>query len=132
MQEAQGLEAKEHAPAEGNSAVNVRWYDARARVALREVADWLEAPWQKVALYERLFAQQTQAPEVSGSGRKELSARERRMRMLKIGAAAAGGGTLLALTGGLAAPALAAVGGTVLTTVGGSAAAAGACCCVNS
>lgn len=28
----------------------LRWYDARARVALRCVADWLHVPWRKVVL----------------------------------------------------------------------------------
>ena len=40
-----------------------------------------------------------QAPEAKGDGKKQLSAGERQMRALKIGAAAAGGGAILALTG---------------------------------
>jgi hypothetical protein len=42
-----------------------------------------------------------QAPEVQGEGKKQLTARERRIRAMKIGAAAAGGGAILALTGHL-------------------------------
>ena len=40
-----------------------------------------------------------QAPEKKGEGKKQLTAAEKRMRALKIGAAAAGGGALLAITG---------------------------------
>jgi len=40
-----------------------------------------------------------QAPETQGDGKKQLTARERQVRALKIGAAAAGGGAILALTG---------------------------------
>lgn len=41
----------------------------------------------------------SQAPQPVGEAKKELSAKEKRMRALKIGAAAAGGGAILALTG---------------------------------
>ncbi|KAK9823941.1 hypothetical protein WJX72_006533 [[Myrmecia] bisecta] len=105
---------------------NVRWYDARARVALQRLAAWLHVPWGKLAMYECLLAEQAQPPEVTeDTGKKELTFAEKRNKYLKIGAAAVGGGTLLAVTGGLAAPALAAVTGSVLAA-GGGAAAAGA------
>ena len=38
----------------------VRWYDARARVALRRVATWLNVPHAKLATFECLLAQQAQ------------------------------------------------------------------------
>lgn len=42
-----------------SAAVQVRWYDARARVAVRRVAEWLNVPWGKVAAYECLLAEQS-------------------------------------------------------------------------
>ncbi|CAL8463668.1 g3202 [Coccomyxa elongata] len=100
----------------------VRWYDARARVALRRVALWLRVPSSKLPVFECLLAQEAQVPEVKGEVQKE-SKWGSRMRYAKIGAAAVGGGALLAVTGGLAAPALAAVAGSVMTTAGAGAAA---------
>jgi hypothetical protein len=38
----------------------VRWYDARARVALRRVATWLNVPHAKLGTFECLLAQQSQ------------------------------------------------------------------------
>lgn len=40
--------------------VEVRWYDARARTALKKVALWLNVPWTKVATFECLAAEQAQ------------------------------------------------------------------------
>lgn len=101
--------------------VEVRWYDARARTALKKVALWTNVPWTKMSTFECLAAEQAQPPEV----REEQPAEQSHWaRNLKIGAAAVAGGTILAVTGGLAAPALAAVAGSVATTIGGSAAAA--------
>ncbi|KAK9789219.1 hypothetical protein WJX73_001120 [Symbiochloris irregularis] len=105
----------------------VRWYDARARVSLRRLSVWLVVPWDRVATFECLFAESAnQRTRDTPQERTELSAAQKRMKYLKIGAAAVGGGALLAVTGGLAAPALAAVAGTAITVMGGSAAAAGA------
>jgi len=48
-------------PAEGaQPAPAVRWYDARARVALKRVAAWLLVPPGKLATLERIAAQQAQ------------------------------------------------------------------------
>ncbi|KAA6418450.1 MAG: hypothetical protein FRX49_11610 [Trebouxia sp. A1-2] len=110
--------------ADGSGAarkVEVRWYDARARTALKKVAVWTNVPWTKMSTFECLAAEQAQPPEVKEAQPAEQS---HWARNLKIGAAAVAGGTILAVTGGLAAPALAAVAGSVATTIGGSAAAA--------
>ena len=40
--------------------MEVRWYDARARTALKKVALWLNVPWTKVATFECLAAEQAQ------------------------------------------------------------------------
>lgn len=49
-------------PKEGSAAAPaVRWYDARARVALRRAAAWLRVPSGKLATLERMAAQQAQA-----------------------------------------------------------------------
>lgn len=40
--------------------VEVRWYDARARTALKKVAEWTNVPWQKMAVFECLAAEQAQ------------------------------------------------------------------------
>ena len=40
--------------------VEVRWYDARARTALKKVALWTNVPWTKVATFECLAAEQAQ------------------------------------------------------------------------
>ncbi|KAL0054954.1 hypothetical protein WJX82_005086 [Trebouxia sp. C0006] len=105
----------------GARKVKVRWYDARARTALKKVALWTNVPWTKMSTFECLAAEQAQPPEVKEAQPAEQS---HWARNLKIGAAAVAGGTILAVTGGLAAPALAAVAGSVATTIGGSAAAA--------
>jgi len=39
---------------------SVRWYDARARVALRRVGMWLNTPATKLTTFECLLAQQAQ------------------------------------------------------------------------
>ena len=39
---------------------SVRWYDARARVALHRVAMWLNVPCNKLTTFECLLAQQAQ------------------------------------------------------------------------
>ena len=40
----------------------VRWYDARARTALRRVASWLNVPWPTVVNFEHLLAYQLLLP----------------------------------------------------------------------
>ena len=40
--------------------VEVRWYDARARTALKKVALWTNVPWTKMATFECLAAEQAQ------------------------------------------------------------------------
>lgn len=40
--------------------VEVRWYDARARTALKKVAEWTNVPWQKMTVFECLAAEQAQ------------------------------------------------------------------------
>ena len=40
--------------------VEVRWYDARARTALKKVAEWTNVPWSKMAVFECLAAEQAQ------------------------------------------------------------------------
>ena len=44
----------------GAEAAGVRWYDARARVALRRVALWLRVPATKLPIFECLLAQESQ------------------------------------------------------------------------
>lgn len=56
------------APSSGNESdsgkegrqVEVRWYDARARTALKKVAVWINVPWTKMATFECLAAEQAQ------------------------------------------------------------------------
>lgn len=43
----------------------VRWYDARARVALRRVALWLRMPAAKLGTFECMLAQTAQVPALS-------------------------------------------------------------------
>ncbi|GAB4821221.1 hypothetical protein N2152v2_008267 [Parachlorella kessleri] len=112
-------------------SVQLRWYDARARVALKQVAAWLQVPWRKVANFELLLANQ-KAPTSSSSsaqeGKQQLVAPGEggSWRWLKVGAAAVGGGALFAVTGGLAAPALAAGLSSVISFAGVHASVAGA------
>ena len=40
--------------------MEVRWYDARARTALKKVALWTNVPWTKMATFECLAAEQAQ------------------------------------------------------------------------
>ena len=51
----------------------VRWYDARARVALRQVALWLAVPAPKLAVFECMLAQTAQV-----IGLQEVSFRRHR------------------------------------------------------
>ena len=44
----------------GGREVEVRWYDARARTALKKVAVWTNVPWTKIAIFECLAAQEAQ------------------------------------------------------------------------
>ncbi|KAK9845449.1 hypothetical protein WJX81_006684, partial [Elliptochloris bilobata] len=103
----------------------VRWYDARARTALRRVAAWLNVPWTKVATFERLLAYQLMLPERL-CAKAELTAWQRGIRAAKIGATGVGIGAMFAVTGGLAAPAIAAGIGAAISLVGGAGAAAAA------
>ena len=41
-------------------AAAVRWYDARARIALRRIALWLRVPASKLPIFECLLAQEAQ------------------------------------------------------------------------
>jgi hypothetical protein len=43
---------------EGDSLVNQRWYDARARVALQRMCRWLQVPWPKLVAFETMWAMQ--------------------------------------------------------------------------
>ncbi|KAI3426087.1 hypothetical protein D9Q98_008055 [Chlorella vulgaris] len=103
----------------------VRWYDARARVALLQVASWLQVPARKVSNLELLLTHGDRAPRTKSLSSQEEDAWERRMRYLKVGAAAVGGGALFAVTGGLAAPAIAAGVGSILGFIGAPVAMAG-------
>ncbi|KAL4436640.1 hypothetical protein ABPG75_003779 [Micractinium tetrahymenae] len=104
--------------------VGVRWYDARARAALFQVASWLQMPPRKVANLELLLTQD-KAPRHKALNDLEEDTWERRMRYFKVGAAAVGGGALFAVTGGLAAPAIAAGMGSILGFIGAPSAIAG-------
>ena len=42
--------------------MEVRWYDARARTALKKVALWTNVPWTKMSTFECLAAEQAQVP----------------------------------------------------------------------
>ena len=107
----------------------VRWYDARARVALGLVSMWLQVPPRKLATLEVLLgsdkAPVTVLQRSTGEGKEKSSAGVDRYRYLKVGLAAFGGGALFAVTGGLAAPAIAAGVGSILGVVPGAGAAAG-------
>ena len=45
----------------------MRWYDSRGRVALQRLAQWLNVPWQVMAKYECLVAQEAEvrSPQLS-------------------------------------------------------------------
>ncbi|GLI68120.1 hypothetical protein VaNZ11_012459 [Volvox africanus] len=112
----------------------VRWYDARARVALRRLCHWLHIPGPKMHAMEQMWALQLlrlrpdgQANVTAGAGPAgTMGNGPRYMAYLKISAGALGGAALLALTGGLAAPAIAAGLGSAIMVFGGSTAAAAA------
>ena len=99
----------------------VRWYDARARVALKLVCRWLHVDECRLNTLEVLLGND-RAPATSRPGRSQ--AVSDRYRYWKVGAAAVGGGALFAVTGGLAAPAIAAGVGSILGIVPGAAGAA--------
>jgi hypothetical protein len=103
----------------------VRWYDARARIAVKRVAHWLRVPWPKVCAFEHMWVMAALQldPSLATSSHRP---RHTTLTYFKVGAAAIGGGALLALTGGLAAPAIAAGLGAAVTLVHGGAAAAAA------
>ena len=99
----------------------VRWYDARARVALKMVCRWLYVDESRLSTLEVLLGND-RAPATSRPGRSQ--AVSDRYRYWKVGVAAVGGGALFAVTGGLAAPAIAAGVGSILGIVPGAAGAA--------
>lgn len=99
----------------------VRWYDARARVALKMVCRWLYVEENRLTTLEVLLGND-RAPATSRPGRSQEVSDQ--YRYWKVGAAAVGGGALFAVTGGLAAPAIAAGVGTILGIVPGAAGAA--------
>ena len=101
----------------------VRWYDARARVALKMVCKWLYVDLKRLSTLEVLLGND-RAPATSRPGRSHTVSD--RYRYWKVGAAAVGGGALFAVTGGLAAPAIAAGVGSLLGIVPGAAGAAAA------
>lgn len=102
----------------------VRYYDARARVALALVGVWLQVPQRKLATLEVLLGSD-KAPTTARL-RSDKSSSADQYRHFKVGLAALGGGALFAVTGGLAAPAIAAGVGSILGIVPGAGAAAGA------
>ena len=53
-------EAAELPAEEVQTQPQLRWFDARARVAMKRVAQWLNVPWQVVAKYECLVAQEAE------------------------------------------------------------------------
>lgn len=104
----------------------VRWYDARARVAVRQVASWLQLPWRKVVTLEMLLgSDKTPSAMKHDALDAERLVQSSSLRALKVGLAAGAGGLLFAITGGLAAPAIAAGVGSVLGLIPGAGAAAG-------
>ena len=129
-----------------------RWYDARARTALKYVAAWLNVAWPKVVNLEGLLVYQCLLPKDESAARQKTPW-ERALQATTIGTAALGAGALFAVTGrsplkcmyllrclwhvyivllpvtlmplivgGLAAPALAAGIGGAITLLGGTAA----------
>lgn len=53
-------EAAELPAEEVQTQPQLRWFDARGRVAMKRVAQWLNVPWQVVAKYECLVAQEAE------------------------------------------------------------------------
>lgn len=47
----------------GSSCHRPRWYDARARVALKRLCEWLNVPWSRVQNFEMLLAYQVEKGE---------------------------------------------------------------------
>ena len=104
----------------------LRWYDSRARVALRVLCEWLQVPNRKLTTLEVLLGFE-KIPEKMFAKKEDVEeAAIDQYRHLKVGLAALGGGALFAVTGGLAAPAIAAGVGSLLGIVPGASAAAGA------
>lgn len=62
----------------------VRWYDARARVALKAVAAWLYVSTQQLATLEVLLTSD-KAPAAKGYTPAEEDSWDRKMRFLKVG-----------------------------------------------
>ena len=104
----------------------LRWYDARARVALKTLCGWLQVPLRKLITLEVLLGSDKTADKMLAKRGDVENAVADHTRYLKVGLAALGGGALFAVTGGLAAPAIAAGVGSILGIVPGAGAAAGA------
>jgi hypothetical protein len=104
----------------------VRYYDARARVALALVGVWLQVPQRKLATLEVLLGSDKAPTTARHRSSNDNNSSADQYRYLKVGLAALGGGALFAVTGGLAAPAIAAGVGSILGIVPGAGAAAGA------
>lgn len=72
-----------------------RWFDARARVALKDVARRLGVPWERVYPMEALLAAGLVLRELPGSRGRSWGS------TLAVAGAAVAGGTLVGLSGGL-------------------------------
>ncbi|GMH38573.1 hypothetical protein BSKO_06457 [Bryopsis sp. KO-2023] len=102
--------------------VQVQWYDARCRVALKRVAHWLQIPWPTMVAFEMgLLSEGVKHLKKEGEINKSGNVAA---RWATVGAVAIGGGAVVALTGGLAAPAIAAGLGSAVSLFGGGAATA--------
>ncbi|KAI4321627.1 hypothetical protein MLD38_034989 [Melastoma candidum] len=96
-------------------------YDARHRVALRLLAEWMGVKWTEMEALETIVALSS-PPKEKGRTEEESGESESSWMNWKrggvIGAAALGGGAVMAITGGLAAPAIAHGLGALAPTLG--------------
>ncbi|RUS18793.1 hypothetical protein BC937DRAFT_88334 [Endogone sp. FLAS-F59071] len=109
-------------------------YDARSRVFLARVAQYLGLEWYEVVAFERRVTEQLNEGDVglgddfsmsedlddvkSEKERKGRNKQQQARRYLMIGLATLGGGLVLGLSAGLMAPVIGAGFGAILTTVG--------------
>lgn len=77
-----------------------RWYDARARIALKRLCEWLNVPWSRVQNFEMLLAYQVEKGEKT---RPTVSVDNwtKSKRLATIAAIAVAGGGAFALVGRL-------------------------------
>ncbi len=80
--------------------IRPRWYDARARIALKRLCQWLNVPWSRVQNFEMLLAYQVEAGEKMRPT-VNVDNWTKSKRLATIAAIAVAGGGAFALVGAL-------------------------------